>query len=60
MAEYDERKVLEVACPRCGSQPDDPCRTKSGKVSTDLHTARKAMVYESYGKNVKGGRKQGL
>lgn len=54
MGIYDERKVLAVVCPLCGAEPDDRCRSSSGKRLHDAHTLRKAVVYPSYLKNVRG------
>lgn len=54
MSVYDERKVLAVDCPKCGAEAGERCRTSRGKRIHDQHTLRKAVVYPSYLKNVRG------
>lgn len=56
---YDPRKVLAVRCPRCGAKPGGKCKSANGKF-TNIHTLRKGVVYRSYLKSPRGGRKQGL
>lgn len=53
--DYDGYKVLQVECPKCGAQPEESCRSSSGKKTYDPHTLRKAVVYPRYLKNVSGG-----
>lgn len=55
MADYDERRVLGVHCPKCGAEPDERCKSSSGKPSYDVHTLRKAVVYPRYLRNLSGG-----
>lgn len=54
MAEYDSFKVLQVPCPKCGIEAGEECVTDRGKKATYFHTARKAVVYPSWGANVSG------
>jgi hypothetical protein len=60
MSMYSEHKVLSVECPKCGAQPEEYCRSASGKKAHDPHTLRKAVVYPRYLRNVSGGPRQGI
>jgi integrase len=57
---YDERKVIAVACPKCGARPGDKCRTAKGNVASGLHTHRKGVVYPSFLKGQTGRAKRGV
>lgn len=54
MSEYDSFKVLQVECSKCGSKPGSDCITRNGTKAGDFHTARKAVVYPSYGQGTRG------
>jgi hypothetical protein len=37
--------VRDVACPKCGANPNEPCRTLTTGRVTDLHEARCDAFY---------------
>jgi len=52
--------VIQVSCPKCGVGSGVDCISRNGKKVGDLHIARKAVVYPSFGRNLDGGSKQAL
>lgn len=50
VSNYDPHRVSTVACPSCGAQPGERCRSKAGKERNhhDFHATRKAALYPEF------------
>jgi hypothetical protein len=61
MRGIDVNKVLAIACPHCGAQPGERCRTKNGgRFTGDFHTNRKGIVYPRFLLDDQGRPKRGV
>lgn len=53
---YDPERVFQVACPECGAQPGERCKSKKGtsRNKRDYHMRRKGAVYPEFVRSRQG------
>jgi len=59
--DFDERRVLNTACPQCNALSGEQCQTRSGgRYTGDFHIRRKGAVYPRFLRGDDGRPKRGI